>query len=481
MLIFGLTVVPAWAKDNEAKGEQTIIVEGFDWGAGVTKTIIQLDKKVDGVSKEKFIVTEKRDSAEDLNVPVKDAYTCDEAGNKISEASTYIALELSVDPGYMSFTGGKSRPAMGNPFLSNVWDESYQLAIQLAENCQLGDISELKIEPHYAHKIAPRADLFGKNDYVDEKTGLTMNYLSYDPHQDATINNQVEDGKRPLIIWLHGGGEGGTELDAVSLGNHVTNLIGPDIQKIMGGAYVFAPQCSTYWLDDGTGEHPFTVDGTSRYSETLDRLLEKYLTEHENEIDINRIYIGGCSNGGYMTIRMVLDHPGKFAAQFPICAPYYFNWLTDEDKEILAKTPTWLIHAKNDPVVLPDGSVSDMVFPGDDNPGRNNPDRETYMLADYLQTNTQSSFHFTNPDAIVDQNGYLDTEGNPLTYIAHFAWVPALRNEVSENNETLFAWMAAQKLVSETDNSSTYTAIAVIGAALVIAGGFVRVKKKKKA
>jgi len=35
--------------------------------------------------------------------------------------------------------------------------------------------------------------------------------------------------------------------------------------------------------------------------------------------DTNRIYIGGDSNGGYMTMLMIRDYPSYFAAAFPTC------------------------------------------------------------------------------------------------------------------------------------------------------------------
>ena len=41
---------------------------------------------------------------------------------------------------------------------------------------------------------------------------------------------------------------------------------------------------------------------------SLFELIETYVKSNE-DIDTNRIIIGGCSNGGYMTMEMILKHP----------------------------------------------------------------------------------------------------------------------------------------------------------------------------
>ena len=38
-----------------------------------------------------------------------------------------------------------------------------------------------------------------------------------------------------------------------------------------------------------------------------------------DSIDTNRIYLGGDSNGGFMTMKMLIRNPGRYAAAFPVC------------------------------------------------------------------------------------------------------------------------------------------------------------------
>lgn len=165
--------------------------------------------------------------------------------------------------------------------------------------------------------------MFDKGDhtYTDEEFGdITLQYANYSPKQD--------DKKNPLIIWLHGMGEGGEDPDLVLLGNKVTNLAKDPIQSYFEGAYVLAPQSPTFWLDNGTGS--MTEDGNSMYTRALMDTIDTYV-KNNDDIDTERIYIGGCSNGGFMTMRMIMSYPEYFAAAYPICDAMYDAFITDED------------------------------------------------------------------------------------------------------------------------------------------------------
>ncbi|MGI6577165.1 MAG: hypothetical protein ACOX1Q_03760 [Eubacteriales bacterium] len=63
----------------------------------------------------------------------------------------------------------------------------------------------------------------------------------------------------PIVVWLHGGGEGGsapttTTTPSRLTANRVTAWGQPAAQDLFGGAYVLAPQTSrnvTSWTADG--------------------------------------------------------------------------------------------------------------------------------------------------------------------------------------------------------------------------------------
>ena len=80
----------------------------------------------------------------------------------------------------------------------------------------------------------------------------------------------------------------------------------PQAQRIFSGAYVVAPQSTSYWLEDGP-----------RFAPLIREIIRDLARRHP--IDRERIYVAGCSNGGYMSLKMTTIYPDLFAASVPIC------------------------------------------------------------------------------------------------------------------------------------------------------------------
>ena len=231
-----------------------------------------------------------------------------------------------------------------------------------------------------------------------------------------------------MIIWLHGAGEGGwfdsQDPTVAILGNRVTALADAEIQTLMGGTFVLAPQVPTMWMDNGTGT--YTKDGTTMYKTALVELIEQYLT-YNPDVDRNRVYIGGCSNGGFMTMCAILTRPDLFAAAFPICQVYKPEWITDAQLKRIAHIPIWQIHAKNDSVVPFDISYTThqkLIMAGGEN------------------------IHYSWFETMVDSTGqWIDKNNDPWEYDGHFAWVHVFNNlalaEIDGKTTSLFEWMAA--------------------------------------
>ena len=108
--------------------------------------------------------------------------------------------------------------------------------------------------------------------------------------------------KRPLIVWLHGAGEGGTDTAISYSGNKATALTDDAIQSRFDGCYVFSPQCPTMWLDDGSGQ--YGTSGRSIYTRALKAAIDEFIARNSYGIDPDRVYIGGDSNGGFMTMQL---------------------------------------------------------------------------------------------------------------------------------------------------------------------------------
>lgn len=243
-------------------------------------------------------------------------------------------------------------------------------------------------------------------------------FASYAPAEDGA--------NHPLIVWLHGAGSGGTDIGFVTGGMLVTNFISEESQAIFGGAHVLLPQSVTFWLDDG-GQYHYTQDGTSTYTKAMMELIEEYCTKNPS-VDKNRIYIGGCSAGGFMTMNMLLNYPDYFAATFPVCGAYADAWITEDQLQSIKDIPAWFVHCSADPVV--------------------DPTTTTNLTYDRFVTAGAADVHYTQYASIVDPD-----YGNE--YGGHFAWVPALKNLCNTNLDgspvvvngaevNLFQWLATQ-------------------------------------
>ncbi len=246
--------------------------------------------------------------------------------------------------------------------------------------------------------IDPEVDAFGSG------SAAGMVYRIYKPKKAAK-------GKRPLIIWLHGGGEGGWSQaynnDLPLIANRgALGFITPKAQRIFGGAYVLAPQANDYWLNDAA----------QGYSARLKKLIDK-VVRNNPRIDRNRIYVTGASNGGYMAPKLVVDNPKFFAAEVPIAPALVFNDTAMISDAQLAsiKTPTWVVQSKDDPV---------LPFPVNGQ----------HMAA-------------TIPGSLL--TAYDNVTWDGVTYNGHWSWIYVARNDPRTGSGLhIWQWMAKQHRAS---------------------------------
>ena len=242
-------------------------------------------------------------------------------------------------------------------------------------------------------------------------------------------------GNHPLIIWLHGAGEGGKDPAVAYTGNRVVHLSSPAVQELFGGAYVLAPQVPTMWMDNGSGE--YTRTGKSMYLKALKALIDEFVEIH-GDIDRSRIYLGGCSNGGFMTMRMIIDYPEYFAGAFPVCEALFDELISEGDIAVLKEKPIWFTHARNDIIVNPE----ETVLP-------------TYAR---LKKAGASGLHFSFFDSVPDRLGYFtDGRGEVPEFLGHFAWTLLFNGKCDfdydgspvrekEKKVNLLEWLSRQKL-----------------------------------
>ena len=382
------------------------LVEGLEIGPAIVGVKLNLDglvKKSD-LSKATFAVKTNGSNREIESIDL-----CNEEGELVEglQESHYIRFNLSYSTNSWGVNGGASCFTYANNV--NNWTSNIRAEVSLTagELITTEDTYNTTTHKLLISTIRSRIVLSTK-DWGEAKSHTSDGYtLTYKGYETDVLR---EDGvKNPLIIWLHGMGEGGTDPDIALLGNDVTELGNPQIQShfVKGkqkGAYVLAAQTPTMWMNSGTGSINNGV-GHSIYTKTLKSLIDKYIADN-GDIDTNRIFVGGCSNGGYMTMEMAVTYGNFFRAFYPCCEAYSDSFVTDEDIQKLKDLPMWFIHAANDTTV----DATNFVIP-------------TYQR---LKAAGAKDLHFSY---FTDVRG---TDGNPQgnNYQGHYSWIYIFRDEV---------------------------------------------------
>jgi pimeloyl-ACP methyl ester carboxylesterase len=211
-------------------------------------------------------------------------------------------------------------------------------------------------------------------------------------------------GRRPLIVWLHGGGEGAllsqdyydneTQLRA---NRGALGFSTRQAQEIFGGAHVVAPQSTSFWLEDGP-----------RFAPLIREVIGEVVRRHD--VDTDRIHVVGCSNGGYMSLKMTTAYPRTFASSVPICGVVVGGQVPDADLAAI-RTPTWLVASRDDDTVDPEANS---------------------VHAHELIPGSKLSLYDT-----VTWNGY--------RYPGHWSWIYVGRNDPSIGGTHLWQWMSRRR------------------------------------
>ncbi|MGB7328588.1 MAG: prolyl oligopeptidase family serine peptidase [Rubripirellula sp.] len=156
----------------------------------------------------------------------------------------------------------------------------------------------------------------------------SLQYLLYQPDPNARAVAEVanDQGRVPLLLFLHGGGEGGNDVKKVK--TH-----GPPRLIDEGKEFPFFvvspqnPSTSQFWDD-----------------QALIALIDDVVSRYE--IDPTRIYLTGMSRGGYGAWRLAIQNPDRFACLVPICGggdpPYVGK---------IKHLPVWVFHGRKDDLI----------------------------------------------------------------------------------------------------------------------------------
>lgn len=156
---------------------------------------------------------------------------------------------------------------------------------------------------------------------LDVQVRVTLDYLLYLPE------DYDKQASWPLLIFLHGAGERGDNLDLVK-------VHGPPKLIEQGKSLPFivvSPQCpkDAWW-----------TNMPRELTALVDTIVAKY------KVDQDRVYLTGLSMGGFGTWMLAAYTPERFAAILPICGGGEAL-----STRRLTKLPVWAFHGAKDPVV----------------------------------------------------------------------------------------------------------------------------------
>jgi len=384
----------------------------MDWGATTTHLIVDLGNEVrrGRVDADTFGVFVRRSDSrleqpflEEGTRNVVDAYISDENGNAV-RTGRYATLVMEIGPSISlgnALNYGRD-PDVGSNF--NAWSQNeYTITQQEPIRGIDGDLIATEMDQYIQSGINQFE--FDSASYEDEEYGLIeMQYAHFTPEEDRDQN--------PLIIWLHGGGEGGTDPTIPVAANRADAFASDETQAYFDGAYVLVPQAPTRWMHGPTEQQGgIKEDALSIYTRAVQDLVETFVAE-QPDIDTDRIYISGASNGGFLTVRLVLDYPDYYAAALPVCEPLSLDYVSEEELKQIVDLPMWIVTAATDGVVEPE------IFP--------------VPLYAKLRRMGANNIHLSILPSVTDMTDtYFSEDGTPHEYNGHWSWIPTYNNHLA--------------------------------------------------
>lgn len=188
--------------------------------------------------------------------------------------------------------------------------------------------------------------------YTDATTGETLElpYRVYYPTDyDATSSK-----KYPILFFLHGNGECGTDNDQQIKVLGSSNILLEDVAA-MDNCIIVAPQCvdddgvTKEWIEGepwakGIYERAELPENATLGLRAASALLDTFLAS--DKVDTDRVYGAGISMGGYGIWELMARRPETFAACVPVCGA----GITGSAKD-LVNIDIWAFHGDADPTV----------------------------------------------------------------------------------------------------------------------------------
>lgn len=230
-------------------------------------------------------------------------------------------------------------------------------------------------------------------------------------------------GPQPLVVWLHGGGEVGTD----------------NIKQLTEN------RGATTWTESGKDTSVLAVHYPKNYdwaiysnAEQLKKMQDYFVLQYEliqklvaeGKVDPDRIYLAGVSSGGGGAFRFMMQYPDLFAGAIVVAAKDAvadYKGPVDAFKQELkglVDMPLWIVHAENDPIT--DSRTSKLA----------------YQALTELGSTTVKETLYT--DEFMDSQRFYGA-------MKHWSWAPVF------NDQDMINWLFSQKRDSSETPSTEPT------------------------
>ena len=162
-----------------------------------------------------------------------------------------------------------------------------------------------------APKTTPISQLpFGDHEIKLAFDGEQRRYFAHIPLNDV-------NGPRPIVFVLHGGGGNIEDMVIYSQMNKISDKYGFILIYPEGSGRIVGGKIFAAW-NTGQSDLVTTSNDVAFFSELIDDVSKRI------NIDKNKIYVSGISNGGRMTYRLACELSDKIAAIAPIAGNEFF-------------------------------------------------------------------------------------------------------------------------------------------------------------
>lgn len=305
-----------------------------------------------------------------------------------------------------------------------------------------GDVKEVKVEDGVlkitVEPVTTRADFtVAVGSEKIEKAKFTVHTRTMDDkftrHEEGRVMYRLytpkASGPRPMILFLHGGGNGGYEGERDNE-KHIATDYGPvNFAEDYPDIYVMAPMC----VEARRDMRNFNMNSGFASSDSMNVAGYGWCREYialvldiirrmiaEGKVDGKRVYVTGMSMGGAGTIRAMSVGSDLFAAAVPVCPT-----MTPETFSILKsiKRPVWVTSAYIDHTLYRHKYIVDAVMAMRDN-GNNNARLTLFSPED-----------LNKYDVAITP----DLDYKKMFSENHASWIPTYKNEFG-----IMSWMLNQ-------------------------------------